>query len=430
MSISVSESVLDILILSNGPGELIAWVSPTVKSIRQTLGSDNDRVRISIVLSPCPHASGSEEKLARSLPEVNRVQNADDFLPFLLWGKTAENWDWSDRGVVLFLGGDQFFTLVLGKRLGYRTVTYAEWEARWQPWIDRFGVMNPKIVEKTKPSLTHKFTVVGDLMSECQAHTSDPVYPGHGELIGLLPGSKQDKLIPGVPFALAIAQQIHRVRPQTRFVIALAPTVDVATIARYADPNYNRGIQYWPEGTAELIHPTGAKYPRLKTPSGLEIDLWTDFPAYDLLSQCQLCLTTAGANTAQLGALGTPMIVLLPTQQLDAMRSWDGILGILAHLPGLGSLFAKLINLAILSRKRRSFLAWPNIWAGKEIIPERIGHLTAADIAEEVIRYLRSPEELQAMRDRLARVRGESGAARKLANIVLQELAIGEPLQS
>jgi lipid-A-disaccharide synthase len=39
-----------------------------------------------------------------------------------------------------------------------------------------------------------------------------------------------------------------------------------------------------------------------------------------------LCLTTVGANTAELGSLAVPMIVLLPTQQLDAMRAWDGLL--------------------------------------------------------------------------------------------------------
>lgn len=60
----------------------------------------------------------------------------------------------------------------------------------------------------------------------------------------------------------------------------------------------------------------------MKTDNGLNVELWQENPAYELLSQCSICLTTVGANTAELGALGVPMIVLLPTQQLDAMRSW------------------------------------------------------------------------------------------------------------
>ncbi|MBE9130266.1 lipid-A-disaccharide synthase, partial [Coleofasciculus sp. LEGE 07081] len=121
----------DILILSNGPGEVTTWVRPVVKALRQHLGDDSSIVRIAVILSPCPNATGTEVQIAQSYPEVDRVQGAEHFFPFLLWGKTAENWDWRDKGVVVFLGGDQFFPVVIGKRLGYRTVVYAEWDARW-----------------------------------------------------------------------------------------------------------------------------------------------------------------------------------------------------------------------------------------------------------------------------------------------------------
>lgn len=414
--------MIDILILSNGPGELTTWVRPVVKEIRQALGGNNDKFRISVVLSPCPHASGSETQMAAALPGVNRVQGPEDFIPFLLWGKTAQNWEWSDRGLVLFLGGDQFFTLMLGKRLGYRTLVYAEWAARWQPWIDRFAIMNRQILDKVKPSLAHKFTVVGDLMADSAQYNPPSESAIKGDLIALLPGSKPDKLRPGVPFALAIAQLIHQQRPQTQFIIPVAPTLDIQTLAQFGDPQFNPSLHYWPTGEAELIE-TGTK-PRLKTPSGLEIDLWTTFPAYELLMQCQLCITTVGANTAELGSLGIPMIVLLPTQQLDAMRSWDGIWGLLAHLPAIGSSIAKAINKVIIfwKQKRGEFFAWPNIWAKEMIVPEWVGHLEAEDVAQQVIEYLEHPEQLQAMRDRLMRVRGQQGAAAQLARMAIEEL--------
>ncbi|MDJ1178811.1 lipid-A-disaccharide synthase [Roseofilum sp. BLCC_M91] len=420
----MSESTIDILILSNGPGELTTWVRPVVKEIRQALGVDNNRVRISVVLSPCPNASGSEMQMAAAWPEVNRVQGPEDFIPFLLWGKTAQNWPWSDRGLVLFLGGDQFFTLVLGKRLGYRTLVYAEWEARWQPWIDQFAVMNRQVLDKVKPSLSHKFTVVGDLMADSAESVSTSEYPVNGELIALLPGSKPDKLRPGLPFSLAIAQLIHQQRPQTQFIIPVAPTLDIQTLAQFGNPQFNPTLHHWPTGEAELIQ-TGP-IPRLKTPSSLEIDLWTPFPAYDVLRQCQLCITTVGANTAELGSLGIPMIVLLPTQQLDAMRSWDGIWGLLAHLPAVGSSLAKAINKAILfwKQQRGEFFAWPNIWANEMIVPEWVGHLEAEAVAQQVIEYLEYPEQLEEMGDRLAQVRGHRGAAAELAQMAIAQIDI------
>ena len=105
---------IDILILSNGPGELCTWVKPVVQELRQRFGEG--QYRISVVLSPCPNASGQESEIARSYPEVDRVQDATYFFRFLLWGKTEARWDWRSKGIVLFLGGDPLFPVILGRR--------------------------------------------------------------------------------------------------------------------------------------------------------------------------------------------------------------------------------------------------------------------------------------------------------------------------
>ena len=163
----------------------------------------------------------------------------------------------------------------------------------------------------------------------------------------------------------------------------------------------------------------------MQAPNGLKLELYRAFPAHDLLSQCHLCLTTVGANTAELGSLAVPMIVLLPTQQLDAMRSWDGLPGVLARLPGVGSGFAKSINWLVLNwlvRRKRHLFAWPNKWAKEEIVPELVGNLQPSEIAQLVLDYLEHPEKLEEMRSRLRAVRGQPGAAQKLANLVQQEL--------
>jgi lipid-A-disaccharide synthase len=428
----------DILILSNGPGEVTTWVRPVVKALRQQLGDNRAVVRISVVLSPCPNATGKEAAIAKSYPEVDRVQGAEHFFGFLLWGKTAQNWDWRDKGVVVFLGGDQFFPVVIGKRLGYRTVVYAEWDARWHGWIDRFGVMQPKIIAQAPNKYAHKLTVVGDLMvdvgignwddlgstvSSSVTNSQSPI-----ELIGLLPGSKPAKLAQGIPFTLTLAQYIHSCRPQTRFVIPVAPTLDLSTLARFADPQQNPLIRQLGWGEAELVIPSDdtSNRPFLKTPSGLCVELRQEYPAHDLLSQCCLCLTTVGANTAELGSLGVPMIVLLPMQQLDAMRSWDGLPGILARMPGVGSSFAKIIN-SIVIRQGRLF-AWPNKWAQAEIVPELVGKLEPHSVAQLALDYLENPHKLEEMRSQLRAVRGQPGAAQKLAQLVQEEINLVQSL--
>jgi lipid A disaccharide synthetase len=419
---------VDILILSNGPGELATWVRPAVQALRQQLGNAGTQARISVVLSPCPHATGKEAQIARSYPEVDRVQAPEHFFPFLLSGKTAENWDWYETGVVLFLGGDQFFTVVIGKRLKYRTVIYAEWDARWYRWIDKFAAMKPEVFAKIPQKYANKFTVVGDLIAEVARSQEEPgnAYPESEsrtkiELIGLLPGSKAAKLALGVPLCLSIAQSIHRIRPQTRFVIPVAPTLDVQTLAGFADPKQNPCLHLFENASAEL-HLT--ERPFLQTANKLQVELWTETPAYDLLSECSLCLTTVGANTAELGSLAVPMIVLIPTQQLDAMKAWDGLPGLLANLPLVGSVFATAINWLIWQLGKGKLYAWPNIWAQEEIVPELIGKLEPDAVAQLAIDYLSHPDKLAQMGDRLRAVRGESGAAKKIAELVCEEIEV------
>jgi len=453
---------VDILILSNGPGEVTTWVRPVVRALRQQLGDDHSLVRISVILSPCPNATGKEAAIARSYPEVDRVQSAEHFWQFLLWGKTFENWDWRSRGVVLFLGGDQFFPVVIGKKLNYRTVVYAEWEVRWHSFIDRFAVMKSEVANRVSQKYAYKFSVVGDLMVEAGGSVrggegerggqgdketrgqggqggqggyefSSPLSPPSPpsplsptpkiELIGLLPGSKAAKLSQGVPLMLAIAEYIHSKRPEIKFVIPVAPTLDLPTLASFANPEKNPFVKTFGFSNASLVTTDAITCvsTTLLTAKGLSVELYTETPAYDLLSQCSICLTTVGANTAELGSLGVPMIVLLPTQQLDAMRSWDGLPGLLANMPLLGSSFAKLINWLVLQRK--GLLAWPNIWAKEMIVPELVGKLQPQEVGEIVLDYLAHPEKLAAIRAKLQSVRGEAGAAQKLAHLVSEVMS-------
>ncbi len=419
MSTQPKLTAIDIIILSNGPGEVTTWVRPVVRALRDKLGIDRDLVRISAILSPCSNSGGGEVEALQSYTEIDRVQGAEYFTKFLLWGKTQENWDWRERGVVIFLGGDQIFPVIIGKRLGYRTVVYAEWVARWHSLIDKFAVMSDQAIVKVKPQYLHKFTIVGDLMVESQHHrpTLEQSNPDAPILIGLLPGSKPAKLGIGLPLMLSIAEYIQAVKPQVKFAIPVAPTVDIATLASYGDPMRNPVIALINGATATLEQ--GEVYPYLQTAKGLKVELRTEFPAYEWLSESTLCLTTLGANTAELGALCIPMVVIVAMQQLDAMRAWDGIPGILANLPILGSPFAKIINTIAYRTLGNQKLAWPNIWANqREIVPELIGYLDPKTVAEFMMDYLDHPEKLAKMRSELREVRGKAGAADQLAEIV------------
>lgn len=118
------------------------------------------------------------------------------------------------------------------------------------------------------------------------------------------------------------------------------------------------------------------------------------------------------------------MIVLIPTYQLDAMKSWDGILGILINLPWLGSTVAKLMNWLIIQYtiKSNKLYAWPNIWAKKEIVPELIGHLKVADIGDMILDFYHNPHKLEKIKNDLRAVTGDKGASQKIVDLIIQSM--------
>lgn len=414
---------VDVLILTNGPGEVATWVKPVVQQLRK-YEPDHGQLRLSVMLSPCPHASGGEADSLKSYPEVDRVQGPETFFRFLLLGKTAEDWDWHTQGVVVFLGGDQLYAVWAAKRLGYRTVVYAEWEPRWLSWVDRFGMMQGDTADKIPARYHSKLTVVGDLMADVAsaAGAALPFAPDT-QVIGLMPGSKPDKLRPGVPLSLAIAHRLYQTHGHLEFVIPVAPTVSLDTLATYADPSQNATVEVMDGPRASLVTPDDG-LPYLQIKDGPNVRLWTDFPAHGLLKRCTLCVTTVGANTAQLGSLAVPMVVLLPTQQLDVMRTWDGLLGMLCRLPLVGALLTVVINtvaIYYIQRTNRRF-AWPNIWAQKDVVPELLGRITAEEVCDRISTYLHHPEQLQTMSQTLRNLRGPSGAANRFAQLILETL--------
>ncbi|KAF6002901.1 hypothetical protein F1559_000446 [Cyanidiococcus yangmingshanensis] len=604
----------DLLILSNGPGELYTWVRPLVSLL-------GHHFRISIALAPCPHASGHELEAATQFPNTARVLPPEHFWRLLVGSEGTWAWHpgrcgpqnqpiaqlghWQRRGVVLFLGGDQFFAGCIAWRLGYPCVAYAEWEAMWPGWIPFYAVRRHAIRRRSRSHWLYrlcllwvwilgvlgiarqqrlrfvpKIIVVGDLTTDsvwqygdvrerartlrnrylnayaqveaqrsmlkvqqadmqsdsangCSSPGAVPTSPrsstteatsteapgdrlvptetrpnrtkhsllevteaplGRPLVIGLLPGSKPNKLALMVPFLLLCAYHMHLQAMQLGvgpliFVLPVAPGLDTATLQRFADPAQNSMFDYIPGASARLPdsvateersttrpgidalgkHASG-QVPAATPPNGntatepfesandehpaetywlieqvyvaetdrrdvnrlravdeqVPIFLHVASPAHAMLAATDLCLTTVGANTAELASLWTPAMVLVPTHRLDVMRAWDGLLGILCRLPILGTWITIATNKLILwlyATRRWGYLALPNRWAGnQELLPERVGCLDARQLAAEALSLTLDEEKCNAMRRLLQYYARPSGAVRRLAVLVQQAL--------
>jgi len=410
-----------IVLVCNGPGELTTWVRPLARRLQAEMPLRPDRpgapTSLQLVLVPCPNATGSEHRVAAAMGLFERIIPAASFWWLLL--RPRRYGPWPRRGVVVFLGGDQFWTVLLSARLGYRHITYAEWVARWPRWNDSIAAMGPAAADRLGGRWRHRCQVVGDLMADLSESARDEQPLPPGDWLALMPGSKRAKLQVGMPFLLETADRLAAIRPTCRFLLPVAPTTSVQELLAYAGPEnpiasaYSAGepqLQQSEQGLAFI------------TSSGTRILLIEQQPAHGVLSQCRLALTTVGANTAELGALAVPMIVLVPTQHLHVMQAWDGGIGLLARLP----ILRWLLGMALTAWRMRhhGFLAWPNISAGRLVVPERVGAITPEQIAEEAADWLNQPARLEGMRDDLRSLRGQPGAVAALAGMVRQLLPV------
>ena len=408
-----------IVLVCNGPGELATWVRPLAQRLHHDLPlrplQPQAPIGLQLVLVPCPNATGSEHQVAERMQLFERILPARRFWWLLL--RPRRHGPWPRQGVVVFLGGDQFWTVLLSARLGYRHLTYAEWVARWPRWNDRIAAMGPAAADALAPRWRSRCRVVGDLMADLSAAAREERPLPSGEWVALMPGSKRAKLQVGVPFLLEAADRLAALRPGCRFLLPVAPTTSVPELLAYAGPANPIAAQYAPTDARLDTSPEG---PLLCTAAGTRIVLVEQQPAHGVLSQCALALTTVGANTAELGALGVPMIVLVPTQHLHVMQAWDGGLGILARLP----ILRWLLGAAMTAWRMRhhGFLAWPNISAGRAVVPERVGSITPAEIAAEAADWLAHPQRLAGLRDDLRSLRGQPGAVASLAAMVRELL--------
>jgi lipid A disaccharide synthetase len=98
------------------------------------------------------------------------------------------------------------------------------------------------------------------------------------------------------------------------------------------------------------------------------------------------------------------------------MQAWDGGVGLVARLPGMRRLLG--VALTAWRMRHRGFLAWPNISAGRLVVPERVGAITPDQISAEAADWLAHPDRLAGVREDLRGLRGQPGALDSLARMV------------
>lgn len=188
-------------------------------------------------------------------------------------------------------------------------------------------------------------------------------------VISLLPGSRTQEIYYILPALLDAAELILKEKPDVRFLLPAANTIDDARI---------------------LEHLKGRNLPITMLRG----------QTYDAISVSDLCLVASGTATLETAIIGVPMIVVYKVNWLTS-----------------------LISLFVIQAQH---IGLPNVIAGRRIVPEFIrGDFKPELIAREAISILEDEPRMKKMREELRRVReslGDPGASRRVAEHILSRL--------
>ena len=98
-----------VVIISNGPGELATWVNPVVNELNKKKSLCNDDKHdftLSLVLVPCPNATGKEFLVANSWNKFELITKSKSFWKLLINPHSFANWP--KKGVIISLVGINF----------------------------------------------------------------------------------------------------------------------------------------------------------------------------------------------------------------------------------------------------------------------------------------------------------------------------------
>lgn len=411
----------DIILITNGPGELSTWVKPVVRQLRAELPA----ARLTIALVPCPYASGEERRSIEAWGLPVRVWDSTETVRYLLGGRCPSSEPLRDYGTVIFLGGDQVFGVMMARRTGYPLLCYTETTGRWAPWVDRFLLSDRKAFLGLRNRGVHprKLALVGNLMVDAVRPGYDPNeirsrlgLSSEAPVVGLLPGSKPFKVKYVTPLLLRAAELLWEEDPSIQFVLHQSPFTPLGQIAETLKDTRLQAVTGGCGG--RLVTVKDDTY--IFTPNGAQIRILGPEHHYPGMSIADLALTVPGTNTAELAILGVPMLVLLPLNKPEEIPL-DGLAGHIGGLPFIGKRLKRMVVNAL--AKRLKLIALPNQRAGSELTPELKGTITPEDVAAASSALLADAPRRRQIRLDLYQAMGYPGAAAAVVGIVRETLA-------
>ncbi|OGC33199.1 hypothetical protein A2311_02185 [candidate division WOR-1 bacterium RIFOXYB2_FULL_48_7] len=354
---------IDIILVANSPGELSSLVKPVAAELAR-----HPAYRVILVLTPCQYNSGKELDYVKTLPGIDLVVSASEFKSWALLNKKPPI-EFAPKGLVLYLGGDLAYPIIIAKKLHYPPYAYINERLAWKKAYKKFFVPDEATKQLFNRGLSpDKLINVGNLMVD--SVQANATWRPEKNVITFMPGSRSWEIDYMTPFYEQVIKNIKAQTSNIKIQLVSSPFIKATPIA-------------------------GAK-----------------LVSFEEINNSELVVTIPGTNTALIAARGIPQLVVFPLNNPEVIPM-DGLGNYVGRLPILGKLFKQWV--ANMINKKTKYFALPNMKASRLIAPEIRGIISPAQVAGKVIELLNDEAGRGKMSLELTAAMGQPGAAKKIA---------------
>lgn len=393
----------NIIITANSPGEISGWAEPLIKKIK----NDYPEIKIYLVLLPCVFSSGEEKEVAGNINGIEKI-----FSPQKIWSLIfKKNNIFTPNDVILHLGGDLMYAALLARNIKCKAYAYIWANPLWNKYFTGYFIRGEKDKERlVKQGIApYKLFPVGDFIYDAMKFYKTGI-KNKDLTITFMPGSRKDEFVMLTPMLMGAAFLLRRKIKDIKFNLIVSPYLMKNKIfsKEFIMPDEKlKGLKTYMDMENRC----------LKGEDGTVISLVTE-NHYEEMAKSHFAVCIPGTKTAQIGALGIPMLVILPLGRAELVP-FTGLVGMLDYL----GIFGRKIKYYMIRKiaKTFGFTAQPNILAGSYIVPEMIQDLTVDDIYLKICSLLNDPAGLSKMSMELENIYKQyDGAIDKAKDILVK----------
>jgi hypothetical protein len=400
----------DLVVFSNGPGEVSTWVLPVVEAVRGREDLSR-RYRIVLVIHPCQFGSGREHVVAGGFEGVDCVIGPSEYVKMLLTGVGVRKHSFARDGVLFSLGGNLMHPVLFRGRIRgrHRLFAYTN-NPGWHGRYERVFVRNEYVRKKFLAGGCEagKILVTGDLV-----YSSLKTLKGRSEvrkalgigskerMIVFLPGSREFEVKYMLPVFLKVIRDLAGETAGLRFFLLKSPYVNEEFLrSSLAMGGRIREAESLPGELVQLdredARPQRAEHEgasavpavAVRLPGGKLVPI-LEGGLEEWGEGVDFAVTLPGTNTVQLAYRGIPALVVAALNKPELIPV-EGLAGIVKRIPFIGRRIAAKAVLSYLKGFR--FTALPNIYENEELLPELFGVVETRDVTRKLAGILASGE--------------------------------------